>query len=757
MRLLQILLAALSLTAGAAFAQTALVHPFGGEGSLLGTVVADRVAEALEGSGAFVVGPAAAPGLVPPIAYADGFVGPLALLEEGGVGRLHGAMLLRAGTGVDLAVSGRVVADADGLRLDLVAAGADGSTVRTTLRAPEDAPEELARRAALLLAGRLDLPAAAPPAPIDMAGADDALARAITLLAGGFADEADALFARAEEAGALAPRLAQLRDTLAAVRAGRPAPERPALAALLALTVLQDDERTLAYLAGLADAGVPAAQVWIGAVAADAGDLARADDAYARAAELYPYGAAAKTAHDRARDRAGSADALEALVASDDPAVLVAASLLTDLESNFALERRALEALASASPTFAWPFEQLSYLAFDRDDGLAAARALAVAVELVPDNDLYWTNLGWAWYLLGFWERSEAASERALELDPGATIASYNLGLVRARFGRLDEAMPAYERALAADPEVDDEAVADVENALLARPEEPALHYALARLYESEGRRGEAAAAYRAFLDLGGWGAPYDDAARRRVEALTAPPPPLEIAGERLDLTLGGAELAPPYHPGDPLGLRFEVVTPGEALPVRLNVRARLLPGGGGEALVERELPVEVPADAIGYVIEEVGFELPEALDPGDYRVVVEVRGAEDQAASAERTLSVAGDPQALRRLIGRGVVLTSLSAGRPLFGPADAARTDAVVAALIDELRGAASAAEETLPTIESGRFAGLSGGVLFETSDESDVRDFLSFLVEDGLAEARLTFVDAYAQWALDGAPSR
>jgi len=754
MRLLRTVLVALAL-AGAAHAQTVVVHPFLGEGSVLGAVVADRIAEALESSADLVVGPAAAPALVPPFSYADGYVGPLALLEEGGMARLHGAMLLRAGSGADLAVSGRVTTDTDGLRLDLVAAAADGTTTRTTLRAPEDDPAELARRAAALLSARLDLPPPPRPEPIDMAGDDDALGRAVTLLAGGFAAEVDELIARAEEAGAVSPRLGELASVLDDVRAGRPAPARPALAATLALTVLEDGERTMAYLEGLAGAGMPAADAWIGAVAADGGDLARADDAYARAASAYPYGAATLASYELARDRRGASDELDALAASDDPAVLVVVALLADVRADPTLERDALQGLTRAAPTFAWPFERLSYLAFDADDGLAAARALAVAVDLQPDNDLYWTNLGWAWYLLGFWDRSEAASERALELRPGATIAAYNLGLVRARFGRLDEAMPPYERALSADPEVDDEALADVENAIVQRPEEPALHYVLARLYETEGRRDDAADAYRTFLELGGFGAPYDAAAERRLAVLTAPPPPLEIGGDRLELVLGGEPIEPPLQPGDPIGLRFEALTPGEALPLRLGVSATL-EDPDGDVVAQNEVTVDVPADAIGYVIEEARLELPTDLGPGTYRVTVTVRGDGDTRASVVREAEVAGEPEPLRRLIGRNVVLTSLASGRPLYGAADADREDAVVSRLVDELRSAATAAEETLPTVESGRFAGLTGAELFERSDVSDVRDFLSFLAGEGTTDVRATFVDVYAQWALQGAPT-
>lgn len=735
-------------------AQSVLVHPFASDDSLLGPVVADRVAEALEAGADLVVGPAASPGAVPPFPYADGYVNPLAVLEQGGITSLHGAMLLRAGSGVDLAVTGRVVADSEGLRLELVAAQKDGSTVAATLRAPEDQPSELARRASVLLAARLGLGAPGKVAPIDMAGSDDLLGRVVALLSGGLVDEARTLLEQAASEGELPSRLGEIVAVLDDVDAGRPDPHRPVLAAVVALSSLEDDARTIAYMEGMAGAGLPAADLWIGAIAAEGGDLARADDAYLRARDAFAYGRAAATAFEQAQARTGANEAVEALVEADDAAALVVVSLLSNVASDLETERRALEALARATPTFAWPFERLSYLAFDREDALAAARALAVAVELQPDSDLYWTNLGWAWYLLGFWDRSEAASERALELDAGAFIASYNLGLVRARFGRLADAMPAYERAIAADPEIDDEALADVENALLVRPNEAALHYVLARLYEAEGRRDEAANAYRTFLDLGGFGAPYDDAARQRYERLTAPLPPLEIGGQRLDLTIGGEEVTTTVRPGDPLGLRFELYTPGDALPSRVTVVASLV-GTDPESIVEVEETVDVPSGAIGYVVEGVGFDLPTDLASGSYRVRVVATGGGDVEASVVTTVEVQGEPDPLRQLVGRGVELVDLANGRPLFGAEEVLRGEPVLPALIAELRATVGAAEESLPVVEEGRFAGLGGGVLFETSDENDIMDFLAFLADEGVRDAQLTFVDAYAQWALDGAP--
>ena len=740
--------------ASLAAAGTVAVAPFQDAGSQLGVVVADRTAQLLEADADLVVGPAAADALVPPFAFQDGFLTPAALLGDGGRTTPHGAALLRAALGVDVAATGTVRRDADGLVLEVHVAS-DGERDTVLLHAPADAPALLATRAARLLARSADLPvdarALTPAAAIAMDGPDAALAEGVRLVGAGLAGELAGLVERQGEDG-VGPRLAALAAANDAVRNGVPWPRDPAVAATIAVTALQDDARTLAYLEAAADAGLPAAHVWRAAIAEEGGDLAVADDAWA-AAEAYPYGAAAAVAQRLSEDAADATD-LAALAIDDDPAVALLVGVSGDAVRDDALQRRAFAALGAQLPTFAFPFERLSFLAFDRDDAAAAAAALEVAVDLDPESSLYWTNLGWARYLLGRYDASEAASERATQIDPDAFIANYNLGLVRARFGRLADAMPAYEAALTRDPEVDDEALADVENALEAVPEEGALWYVLGRLYEAEGRRSEAADAYARALTLGELGAPYDARAEDRRTALSAPPPPVEISGERIDVALGGRLLDGPLRPGDPLTLEFELYTPGDALPARADVHATL-EGEDGDVLVERDVTVEIPENAIGYVVQEAALDVPRDLTAGRYVLAVEVRAYEDLTVTARRAVEVMGAPSPLRQLIGRGVILTSLAGERPLYDADDVDAEAAVVDRLVAALRGAVTAAEETLPVVESGPFEGLSGGALFEASDAGDVRTFLAWLADAEADDVRLTFVDAYAQWALDGAP--
>src|SRR5690606_31017184 len=140
-------------------------------------------------------------------------------------------------------------------------------------------------------------------------------------------------------------------------------------------------------------------------------------------------------------------------------AALLAAAVTFEAAGGDERQEAALIALHRASPFLAYPLESLSYIYFDEENALRAVQVLTVAVELEPESSLYWTNLGWAWYLLGDLVRSEEASIRALSLDGTQSVAAYNLGLARTVTGRLEEALPAYEQALRFDPEVNDEAV----------------------------------------------------------------------------------------------------------------------------------------------------------------------------------------------------------------------------------------------------------------------------------------------------------
>jgi tetratricopeptide (TPR) repeat protein len=756
MRLLLTLVATLLL--GTVSAQTLVIYPFGSQDALAGIAVADRIAAAIDD--AEVLGPEIAPGVVPPMVVAGGFLNPVVFLDQQGFASPTGAALLQDATGADLAVTGELLFESDEAVLQLYLDGDVGESL--SLRAPFDQLGRLADLAASAIAARLGVDRGPRGGAIDLSGPYGDHVRAIGLVGAGLVDQALAqLEDLSASGGELLPETEALIADLRAVAAGE-ATSDPALGAVVSINSAAFDELTaIRYQERfrLASA-LPVADVWTGALAASINDRALASEAFARAADTYAYGTAARASYRDTNGLEGVDADLSAIDAAyvrgeAGPATLLGVSLLAQGRGDIAMEKRALQRLGDVAPFFVYPFERLSFIAFDEEDGMAASEAMAVAVELDPDSDLYWTNYGWALYLVGLLDQSEAASLRATLIDPTQFIAFYNLGLSRVVTGRLELAMDDYGEALRFDPEVDDEAIFDLENALTLYPDESAIHFALATMYQSEGRRSEAADQYELYVQRSAADAPFTGIAARRVDALRAPPPPIEIAGA-VELSLGRRGIAAsPYHPGEDLYLSFEVLTPGESLPELLSVSVALV-GADGARVAEAEAEVEVPQGAIGFVIDDVPLPLPPTLAAGSYRIELSVLANEGRAAIADAEVTIEGAPELLRQLLGRNVVLQELESGLPLVDERDLVRPEVLTQALLAELARTADAAEGALPVIESGRFEGQGGGQLFRESIASDIEDFVTFLLRQGTAEASFTFVDAYAQWALEGAPS-
>jgi len=111
--------------------------------------------------------------------------------------------------------------------------------------------------------------------------------------------------------------------------------------------------------------------------------------------------------------------------------------------------------LTEIAPEMPLAWEELSFAAFEENNPQLAKDALQRAVALLPRKNLYWTNLGWASYLLGDYARAVSASLRSLRLEAKAreeyAVPAYNLGLVRALYGDHLGAREAYSLALRVD------------------------------------------------------------------------------------------------------------------------------------------------------------------------------------------------------------------------------------------------------------------------------------------------------------------
>lgn len=771
MRLRNVLVSLALLLLSLGWAETLAVYPLNSQDVLLGVAVADRVAEAFEASFE-TVGPDVAPALVPPITTEGGFINLTDFFSSDvGFASARGVRLLQEVLGADNVVTGRL-SFAEGVVTAQVFLVRDDLARSFAVSAPEDEPSLLAEKIIAVLAARLEVARPAADATIDLSGPYGDYVRAVALIGAGFVEEARAVLEEAvAETGAeteteaeteaeadtevdaeAEQRIIELLQDINAARVGETGARVGRLATLsLGLEPLDEDISIRYFQAFAEQTGLPVAQTWLATLYASDNRDALAATAFDAAAE-YGFGRAARAAFRASRGLA--AEDLPALVESDSITSLLSAGLVAEVTGNLEQEKAALTKLTRLAPDFVYPFERLSFIAFDEDDALAAAQALAVAVRLEPDNDLYWTNLGWAYYLLGLLEQSEAASVRAVTLAPEQFIALYNLGLARVVTGRLNEAMAAYEEALTFDPEVDDAAVEDLENALRLYPRRASILYPLAVLYEQEGRREDAATALERYLESTPSGT-FVEAARQRLEVLRAPLPPLEIAPEAT-VGLGPTALAAaPFHPGDRLFPSFELYTSGVELPKRVTVAVALK--AGDTVLSEQSRDLDIPTNAIGYVVDSLGVDLPTDLAAGSYTLELRASASEDRSVVAEVPFEVSGQPEFLRRLLGQNITMLALETGTALYSSGDLDQgDDALIETLLAELRSSADAADEALPEIDTGRFEGSSGGRLFRESGAADVRDFLNYLLAQGGGDATFSFVDAYAQWALSGAPT-
>ncbi len=746
------------MLAANSLAASLVVHPFESQDVLLGVAVADMVAESFSGN-ATVIGPDLAPSLMPPFVVEGGFINLLALVGPAAMTGPNGATLLRDAIGADVAVTGSIALRDQGYRLDLIIEDAHGMR-RIAIEAAEDSAASLAQQASVLVGGSLGMRPQPIFGPVDLSGAYGEYVRALTLVGAGLLSDASALLARAAEQEALPERAQALVDDLDALFEGADSP-RSARMAVLSLSLPNIDEaRSMEYFQRMQeDTGLPVVDVWLGTLASSVNDKAAATAAFDAAADAYSFGRVGRAAFRQARGLPGVDDDLSQVMAGwpdgdVGAATLLGAALVAGQVADDAGERTALEAAGHAAPYLTYPFERGSFLAFDADDALQAARLLAVAVELAPEEPLYVTNLGWATYLLGDLKSSERYSLRALELDPSQFIAAYNLGLVRTVTGRLEQALKDYAAAVRFDAGVDDEAIHDLENARERYPDQPAVWFSLANLYEADGRRSDARDAYRTYLQLAPADAALRSVAEQRATSLDGPAAELQVYGD-VSVLLGrrGVEAAP-YQPGDPLYPSFELGTPGDALPGQVAVTLRLLDADGAERASAEET-VTVPADAVGFVVDDLELALPFELAEGTYRLTVLAEATEDRSATAEATLEVSGAPSALRQLLGRGIAMRSLSSDAPLYSSADLSSGRQLSESLLAELRASVDAAEGALPEVVTGRFKGMSGAEVFLQSGPDDVLEFVAYLLRSGARASSFTFVDGYAQWVVDGAP--
>ncbi|MFO1214669.1 MAG: tetratricopeptide repeat protein [Burkholderiaceae bacterium] len=123
-------------------------------------------------------------------------------------------------------------------------------------------------------------------------------------------------------------------------------------------------------------------------------------------------------------------------------------------------------------------------MALEASDPAAAEAAYRQALELQPDHEAAYLNLGALLSEAGRYTELAALSDAAVQHCPASALAHFNRGVALDHLERLDEAARSYERSLALDPSLAD------------------AHYNLGRLREQLGDKRGALRHFNAYRRL---------------------------------------------------------------------------------------------------------------------------------------------------------------------------------------------------------------------------------------------------------------
>lgn len=149
---------------------------------------------------------------------------------------------------------------------------------------------------------------------------------------------------------------------------------------------------------------------------------------------------------------------------------------------------------------------------------------LKKAVEMAPQQPGNHYKLGDAYWNLSQWDQANEQFKAELEVDPGNCMAAWKLGnIIMQRGGNPEEALTDLNKAIGECPDLADarvdraralakldrnqEAVSDLETAEKATPNDPSIHFLLAKAYRALGRSQDAGREMQLFSKL-------DEAAR---------------------------------------------------------------------------------------------------------------------------------------------------------------------------------------------------------------------------------------------------
>ena len=166
-------------------------------------------------------------------------------------------------------------------------------------------------------------------------------------------------------------------------------------------------------------------------------------------------------------------DAVEVLTSAEErfpqnATVLFQLGAVMEQHDRFSDAERAFREILDRDPEHAAALNYLGYMLADRGERLQESVGLLErAIEIDPDNGAYLDSLGWAYFKLDRLELAETHLRQASEQMARNSVIQDHFGDVLFRLGRYDEAIDAWETALAGDG-------AEVESSTIERKMEDA-------------------------------------------------------------------------------------------------------------------------------------------------------------------------------------------------------------------------------------------------------------------------------------------
>ncbi|HYF00052.1 MAG TPA: tetratricopeptide repeat protein, partial [Planctomycetota bacterium] len=252
--------------------------------------------------------------------------------------------------------------------------------------------------------------------------------------------------------------------------------------------------------------------------------LARAEDHLLRARGLQPNDPAPLSLLGFARlfqgDRGGAADFAGKAVdlAPNDHALLYHAAMLFQLAGRFEEALAAVDRALRINPGATPLLNVRGNIRTSRKDFEGAYADFIEALRRQPRDATLLCNLGYLCYRLNRLEEAVEAYGRAVEADPSDPDGPEGRAVCLLALGRLDEAERDMDRVIAARPTADsysnrgairarggrlEEAMADYARALEIDPKNAGAHFNVGILRQRQGDHAAAATAYRRSIDLG--------------------------------------------------------------------------------------------------------------------------------------------------------------------------------------------------------------------------------------------------------------